>query len=213
MDLSHKEVSFTTVKTYSTLNKITPETEFVWVVFHGIGYLSRYFLKYFNGLDPDLHYLIAPQAPSKYYLNGQYKHVGASWLTKEDTEMEIENLMAYIDSVIKHEALPENVRLVIFGYSQGVSIATRWVAKRKIKCDHLILYSGGIPNELETDDINHLLEETKIKFIVGREDEYITPARWEKEKKNIENLFNGKAVIEFFDGGHEVKKEIINRLL
>ncbi|MEY8022011.1 alpha/beta hydrolase [Muriicola sp. SD30] len=212
MDLSQKEIKFISRKTYATLNHLRPETTYVWVVFHGMGYLSRFFLKYFQDLDPGKHYLIAPQAPSKYYMNGQFKHVGASWLTKEDTEMEIDNLMAYIDSVIQHESLPEDVRLVIFGYSQGVSIAMRWVAKRKIKCDHLILYSGGIPNELETEDINHLLEETKIKFIVGREDEYITPERWEIEKKKIENLFNGKAVIEIFDGGHVVKKEIINRL-
>jgi predicted esterase len=212
MDLSQKEINFISRKTYATLNHLRPETAYVWVVFHGMGYLSRYFLKYFEGLDPALHYLIAPQAPSKYYMNGQFKHVGASWLTREDTEMEIDNLMAYLDSVIENESLPENVRLVIFGYSQGVSIAMRWVAKRKIKCDHLILYSGGMPNELETGDINHLSEKTKIKFIVGRDDEYITPERWEIEKKKIENLFNGKAVIEFFDGGHVVKKEIINRL-
>lgn len=212
MDLSHKEVSFTTVKTYSTLNKITADTKYVWVVFHGIGYLSRYFLKYFEGLDPDLHYLIAPQAPSKYYLNGQYKHVGASWLTKENTAVEISNLMAYIDAVMARESLPNNIKLVVFGYSQGVSIAMRWVVSRKISCEHLILYAGGIPNELGPKDLLHLEQKTRVKIIVGTKDEYITPERWEIEKKKIEHLFKGKAIIEFFDGGHEVKKEIINSL-
>ena len=212
MDLSQKEVSFTTVKTYSTLNWITPKTKYVWVVFHGIGYLSRYFLKYFDGLDPDLHYLIAPQAPSKYYLNGQYKHVGASWLTKENTAVEITNLMSYLDKVMANESLPNNIKLVVFGYSQGVSVATRWVASRKIICEHMILYAGGIPNELRPEDLLHLELNTRVKFIVGNRDEYLTPERWEEEKKKIELLFQGKACVEIFDGGHEINKEIINTL-
>ena len=81
--------------TYETLNDFTDETKNVWIVFHGIGYLSKYFLKYFDELNPLDNYIIAPQAPSKYYLNSSYKHVGASWLTKENTETEINNNLNY----------------------------------------------------------------------------------------------------------------------
>lgn len=198
--------------TVSTQNELTPKTTHVWILFHGMGYLSRYFLKYFDGLDPERHFLVAPQAPSKYYLDDRFKHVGASWLTKEDTELEIENILSYLDAMMAGLSLPNDIKLVVFGFSQGVSIAMRWLARRKILCDHLILYAGGIPEEIKPSDIAHLKDQTGIKVIVGNRDEYITPSRWELEKEKIQTLFKGRAVVEVFDGTHEIRKQIINAL-
>jgi len=212
MALEEKKISYLTQNTYATLNELTSKTTYVWVIFHGIGFLSKYFLKYFEGLDPEENYIIAPQAPSKYYLNGQYKHVGASWLTKENTAAEINNLMSYLDSVMDKEDLPENCRLVVFGYSQGVSIAMRWVAQRNIQCDHLILYAGGIPNELTKDQLKHLDDHCSVKIIMGDKDEYLTEERMEHELNKIDLLFEGRANLQLYDGGHEIKKEIINNL-
>lgn len=212
MNYAHQEVSYLTYNSYATLNRLSSKTINVWVIFHGIGFLSKYFLKYFEGLDPAENYIIAPQAPSKYYLNGQYKHVGASWLTKENTATEINNLMSYMDSVMAKENLPEKCRLVVFGYSQGVSIAMRWVAQRNIKCAHLILYAGGIPNELTKDQLKHLGDHCSVKVIMGDKDEYLTEERMEHEQKKIDMLFEGRAQLQLFDGGHEIKKEIINNL-
>ncbi len=212
MALEEKNISYVTKNTYTTLNTLTSETSNVWVLFHGIGFLSRYFLKYFEDLDPQKNYIIAPQAPSKYYLNGQYKHVGASWLTKEKTAAEINNLMSYLDSMMKNENLPENCNLIVFGFSQGVSIAMRWVAQRKIPCKHLILYAGGIPNELKKDELKHLEGGCTVRVIMGNKDEYLTEERMEAERKKIDLLFEGRAQLQLFDGGHEIKKEIINKL-
>ncbi|GGD37699.1 alpha/beta hydrolase [Muriicola marianensis] len=212
MEAEKHTVSYTSVNSFESLNRLNPETKYIWFAFHGMGHLSKYFLKYFEGLDPKLHYLITPQAPSKYYLNGQFKHVGASWLTKEDTAREMENILSYLDAIMDNISLPVNAERIVFGYSQGVSIALRWVVKRKVRCDHLILYAGGIPEEILPSEVTHLREKTRIKIIVGDNDEYITPERWEKEKEKIEALFQGKAEIEVFDGKHEIKKEIINTL-
>jgi predicted esterase len=210
--LEEKEISYPARNTFAVLNDLTPSTTHIWVVFHGMGYLSRYFLKYFEGLDPELHYFIAPQAPSKYYLNNQFKHVGASWLTKENTALEMENILSYLDALMDYLTLPKDVKLVIFGFSQGVSIALRWAVRRKVLCDHLILYAGGIPDELKREDVSFLSERSRIRIIVGTRDEYITPERWEKEEEKISRLFQGEAEVEIYEGGHEIKKEIINRL-
>ncbi len=212
MALEEKNISYLTQNNYATLNRLGPKTTYIWVIFHGIGFLSRFFLKYFDGLDPEENYIIAPQAPSKYYLNEQYRHVGASWLTKENTDTEINNLMSYMDSVMANEDLPENCRLVVFGYSQGVSIAMRWVAQKNIQCDHLVLYAGGIPNELTKDQLIHLGDQCSVKIIMGDKDEYLTEERMEHEQKKIDLLFEGRAQLQLFDGGHEIKKEIINTL-
>ncbi|CAM4258432.1 alpha/beta hydrolase [Zobellia nedashkovskayae] len=214
MDYSENTVSYTTTNSYATLNSLTSQTKNVWIVLHGIGYLSRYFLRYFDELPPEENYIIAPQAPSKYYLNNTYRRVGASWLTKEGTEQETQNVLAYLDAVYAAQEFPENCNFIILGYSQGVSIATRWVAQRKIKCNQLVLYSGGIPNELKASDFSFLKEKnTKVTTLVGDTDEYITKERRKTESKKIEHLFGGKAEQIFFEGGHEIKKELILNLV
>ncbi|SDS23270.1 alpha/beta hydrolase [Christiangramia echinicola] len=205
-----KSLSYTISNTYSTLNKNTDNTKTVWLVFHGIGYLSRYFLKYFKHLDPEENYIIAPQAQSKYYLNGEYRHVGASWLTKENTEAEIENMLNYLDAVFEAENLSEIQNLNILGYSQGVSVATRFVAKRQVQCKNLILLSGKVPQELSMKDFN-FLNETEFSFIYGTEDEYLKSGIVKVEEKRLQELFPNNLQIYSFEGGHEVNTELISK--
>ncbi|WP_282164787.1 alpha/beta hydrolase [Cellulophaga baltica] len=214
MNSTEKHVSYTTKNTYETLNTLTSKTKNIWIVFHGIGYLSRYFLRYFNELPPEENYIIAPQAPSKYYLNGKYTHVGASWLTKENTLAEMENVSSYLDAVFAAEQLPENTNLIVFGFSQGVSIASRWTALNCVKCNQLVLYAGGIPKEMTPEEFKFLEgQHTQVKIIVGTKDEYLNEERMKSESKKIATLFNNKAEITTFEGGHEVRKKIINSLI
>ena len=208
MNTTEKEISYNITNTYSTLNTLSSKTKNVWFVCHGIGYLSRYFLKYFKGLNPEENYIIAPQASSKHYLGSAYKHVGASWLTKENTEVEIENIMHYFDAVLESEKIPKDTNLIVLGYSQGVSIAMRYVVKRQLQCSQLLLLSGGIPIELVADDFNFL--NAKVSVVFGDNDEFITEERMKQEKHKIEILFGDNANIIIFEGKHEVKKEIIN---
>ena len=174
---SEKQVSYTTQNTYSTLYTLTPKTKNVWLVFHGMGYLSRYFIRHFSKLNSEENFIIAPQAPSKYYQGTEFKHVGASWLTKENTLDETQNVLDYIDAVWKAEEPATLYRFIVLGYSQGVSIATRWLSSRKIACDELILHSGGIPKELVPTNFEYLPEETTVTYLYGDKDEYITEAR------------------------------------
>lgn len=208
-----KSVGYQSTNTYETLNDLTNETKNVWLVFHGIGYLSKYFLKYFNELNPTENYIIAPQAPSKYYLGNAYKHVGASWLTKENTETEIQNNLNYINSILKEEVIPSYCNVIVFGYSQGVSMATRWVARSKFVCQQLILYAGGIPHELNAMDFEHLGDSTRITIIIGNQDEYLTEEVLDNEREKSKAVFKGRAEELIFDGGHIVKKELINSII
>ena len=149
-----KEVSYQTINTYSTLNSLTDLTKNIWFVCHGLGYLSKYFINYFKQLDVSENFIVAPQAPSKYYQTKEYKHVGASWLTKENTVLETQNIFNYFDAVFESEINSFNGRLICLGYSQGVSVLMRYLAARQLHCDELIIHSGSIPNELTSQDFN-----------------------------------------------------------
>jgi len=204
-----KQVYYNTSNSYTTLNSCTAKTKNVWVVFHGMGYLSRYFINHFVHLNPTENFIIAPQAPSKYYLGENFKHVGASWLTKENTIEDTVNILNYIDAVYEAERPNHLYNLIILGYSQGVSIATRWLASRKIKCTHLVLHSGGIPKELVIEDFSFMSAQTKVTYIYGNKDPYITEARKTEELLKGSNLFGNRLQIEVFEGVHEVNKEFI----
>ncbi len=208
----HKEVSYTSTNTYHTLNAFTEKTKNVWMVFHGMGYLSKYFINYFSELSAEENYIIAPQAPSKYYQDKAFKNVGASWLTRENTVAETKNILIYVDAVFKKEISGTIPNLIVLGYSQGVSIAMRWVASRKIQCDKLILHSGGIPNELQPVDFEFLKSSTKVIYLYGDKDQYITEARKTEEHLKGSKLFKDRLNIEVFSGIHEVNREFLLKI-
>lgn len=208
-----KSVRYLNASSYITMNTLSSKTEYVWIAFHGMGYLSKYFSKYFSGLHAERNYIICPQAPSKYYLKDNFKHVGASWLTKEETAESLSNLYAYLDALWQNENIPSTVKLIVFGYSQGVSIAIRWVAHRKIQCEKLVLYAGSIPKELLVSDFNHFHKHTSIHYIFGNSDPYITPAVIRNERTKLEMLFGDKTKELEFNGGHEVKTDIIENII
>ena len=210
MQSTQKEIFYTTNKPYSTLNTLTNKTKNVWFVCHGLGYLSKYFIRYFKGLNAEENYIISPQAPSLYYQDG-FKHVGACWLTKENTQAETQNIVNYFDSILAEEQIPENKNLIVLGYSQGVSVATRYIKNRQLQCSQLILHSGGLPKELVAQDFKLL--KAKVSLIYGTEDEYLDAKRIAYETERAQELF-GKAVhIIPFEGKHVVNVDIINGLV
>jgi predicted esterase len=210
---TEKRAVYQASASYEVLNKLEGQTTNIWLVFHGMGYLSRYFLKYFKGLDPKANYVIAPQAPSKYYLDDNYTHVGACWLTRVDTVQETSNVLAYVDAVWEKESPRFNGQnLIVMGYSQGVSIATRWLASRQIQCDRLLLHSGGIPKELVASDFNYLKQECPVTYLYGNKDEYITEARMTEEQLKATNLFSDRLSVQVFDGTHEVNTRFLKEL-
>ena len=211
MNSEEKEISYQCTNSYSTLNRLTERTKNIWLVCHGMSYLSRYFLRYFDELQPDENYIIAPQAQSKHYIGPKFKHVGASWLTKENTIKETENVMRYYDSIFEAEQLPDHLNLIIAGFSQGVSVAMRYMAKRQLNCSQLLIMSGGIPKELTAEIFK--FSTAKVSLIYGEEDEYLDEDRMISESNKAIELFGNRLSIIPFKGTHVVNKSLINNLI
>ncbi|MFP4845907.1 alpha/beta hydrolase [Winogradskyella sp. PE311] len=212
MNTQEKEITYNTSNSYSTLNTLTERTKTVWLVCHGMGYLSRYFLRYFKDLNTDENYIIAPQAPNKYYIQPKM-HVGANWLTRDETEAGMENILNYFDAIFESENIPNNLNLIVFGYSQGVSVAMRYIAKRQLQCSQLVLHSGGIPKELLAKDFEYLSNSTKVTLIYGTDDQYLDEERLKLESKRATELFGNKVMVRPFEGKHVVNVNYINDLV
>ena len=174
--------------------------------------MSRYFLRYFKHLNPEENYIIAPQAPSKYYIQPRM-HVGANWLTRDNTAAGTENIVNYFDAVLEAENIPAEINFIVFGYSQGVSVALRYLAKRQLQCNQIVIHSGGIPKELIPKDFEYLAKDTKVKLVYGTEDEYLDENRMQLESEKAKDLFGDKISITSFNGKHIVNVEFINNLV
>lgn len=210
--MSHtKQVTYQSTNTYSTLNTLTNDTQNIWIACHGIGYLSKYFISYFQDLDPRLNYIIAPQAPSKYYQTKAYKYVGASWLTKENRELETKNILNYLDALLEMENLPTGKNIILFGFSQGVSVVTRWMAQRKVNCDLLVIHSGSIPTEFDSTSFNYL-PHLKTSIIYGTEDEYLTKERIQDQLILANSIFPNSPEIFKFEGKHVMHKASLEKI-
>ncbi len=211
MEIIEKEIAYQITNTYSILNKEDRYDKTVWIVCHGLGYLSRYFIKHFQHLSAKKHTIIAPQASAKYYSDNTFTKVGASWLTKENTKAEIQNVLSFLEEIYRVESIEKYNRFILLGFSQGVSIATRWAALRKIKPDKLILYAGKLPVELTESHFEHL-KDTEIVNVLGTKDPFITEELMDQERDRLTMLFSHPILFKTFEGGHEVKPSIISEL-
>ena len=143
-------ISFEFTSSYITYNKLTNKTENIWIVFHGYGQLSKYFIRRFDVLEGDKNYIIAPQGLSKFYVDEDFKNVGASWLTKEDKESDLLNQQKYLIKLmdeLKSKIDFSKIKINLFGFSQGVSAFTRLLINYNMKIDNIIIWAGWVPNE------------------------------------------------------------------
>ena len=209
-----KSLSYTTTNTYETYNEFTQKTENIWVVFHGLGHLSRYFIEHFEKLNPEENFIIAPQAPSLYYQDKRYTYIGACWLTRENRELGIANNHAYLDALYEEELKPKlktGNRLIIMGFSQGVSVAMRWLKHRNLCCDQIILHSGSIPREFVENAFSNQCKHIPI-LIYGKKDPLITEKRLSDEVDYAKHIFSNKPEIIPFEGAHEVHEATLFKI-
>lgn len=192
-----------------------PLTE-VWIVCHGHGQLAARFLSRFLPLQRDDRLFIAPEALSRYYLmppqagpHPPDASVGATWMTSEGREHEIEDYVAYLDSV--HDEIfevvdRERVRLWVLGFSQGTATVARWVARGKVEPDRVILWAGVLPPELDAEAAAALTRRAPLTVVLGLQDEFARPELVATQEARLRELGVPHQTIRF-DGGHEILQE------
>jgi predicted esterase len=121
--------------------------EEVWLVVHGYGQLSNFFIQSFSTLASDKILIVAPEGLHRFYLEGMSGRVGASWMTKEERLVDVEDYLAYLDDVYKRyiSVYGDSVKVRILGFSQGTSTICRWFMHTKNRVDTIILWSGMMP--------------------------------------------------------------------
>ena len=199
---------------YYQIGNANQDTSALWVVLHGYAMLSEFFIKKFEKLDNGKTLIIAPEGLNRFYIGESYKRVGASWMTKEERESDIEENSNYLNALIGNvfrEIGHENVQLNILGFSQGGATACRWVFRSKMKVDNLILWAGDVPKDTLTKENKAKWNTIKTHLVMGKKDHLIS--------EEIRAMFI-KLVSQYelnykltqYDGDHRIYPEVLVKL-
>ena len=208
------QISFKSSSSYISLNKLSSKTESIWFVFHGYGQLSKYFVRRFDVLDKEKNYIIAPQGLSKFYLDKDYENVGASWLTKEDNKIDLQNQQNYLTELFNELRLKidfTKIKVNFFGFSQGVSVFTRFLINYNLRVDNLILWAGWLPDEFFKIN-KSIIENSNIYFVIGDEDQYYDNPILKKYIEKFKVILDKKVDFNVFKGGHVVDRKILKKI-
>lgn len=194
---------------YFTLGELDNNTQEVWFVLHGYAQLASDFIQDFEVLNDGSRFIVAPEGLNKFYARGFGGKPAATWMTSEDREAEIDDYINYLNTLYQALQIPTTCRIVVLGFSQGVATASRFIHANTCRVDEFIIYSGELAAEL-VNPISTQLQNKKITYVTGTNDPFITPEKHEKVYALMHQL-NAK-IIEF-DGGHEVKQEVLKMLI
>lgn len=192
----------------------------VWIVLHGYKQLARRFLRRFEPIDRVGRLIVAPEGLSRFYVSsGGGRHgvesiVGASWMTREDRLVEIDDYVAYLDRLAERVLSGvggTDPSITVLGFSQGVATACRWVTMGSVKADRLLLWGDFLPPDLDVARAERALQDTELVLVRGSEDPALSRKLAAEEAERLEASSLRPRRVDY-DGGHEIHEATLRTL-
>ena len=204
---------------YYTIGEPGAAVQDLWTVCHGYGQLASTFAASFERLASPSRLIVAPEALSRYYLErsaspNDKPSVGASWMTREDREHEIDDHVAYLDALhdlVRPPGQVGSVRLRVLGFSQGVATVGRWLALGRVKADQVILWAGAFPPDVDASPFARRVGRAEVVLVVGAKDQL---ASWASADTQLQRFTDAgiTARLVTFDGGHRIDDATLDDL-
>jgi predicted esterase len=197
---------------YFSLGPAGPEAREVWIVLHGYAQLAERFLRWFRPIDDGHRWIVAPEALSRFYLEttlkGSHGRVtGATWLTREAREADLEDHLGYLDRLLDHvQGRVGRIPLTVLGFSQGAAMAARWLLQRPVPVSRVVLWGTPLPADVDPVELGGRLQGIPVWLVAGARDAY-APA--EAIGAAAAGLAAGGASVTThrYPGGHRVEPE------
>jgi predicted esterase len=197
---------------YYTLGDGSNKSKELWIVLHGYRSLAGNFIESFSPIAANA-FIVAPEALSRFYTKGSGgpespSSVGASWMTREDRLNEIQDHVAYFERLYEHivEARPQ--KLILLGFSQGCPAVMRWIAKGLVVPDHVLIWSGDVPRDLDFEAYRGKSATIKTWMVYGDNDQILDDAIYKEGEMLLQTNNIPSATIRF-SGGHEIKDNVL----
>ncbi len=207
--------------TFYQLGSPTAATRELWFVLHGYGQLAEYFIRHFRVLTdetaPEHTVIIAPEALNRFYLDTAFNHaksrVGATWMTKEKREQDIDDYVKYLQQVYHLiRPLAPTARVTLLGFSQGTATVSRWLPALPEAPARLVLWAGSFPEDMQFEAAPTLLSgATELHTVLGDADPFVTPESKIRQARFIE-AHGLRPVAHAFAGGHTLDAGVLGEL-
>jgi predicted esterase len=169
------------------------------IALHGYGQLAQFFIRKFSSIG-DEWYVVAPEGLHRFYLNGHSGRVGASWMTKEVRDKDIEDNNEWLHQLLKKLHFDNNYEeTVLLGFSQGAATASRYFYSNQSEIDRLIVWASVFPPDID-----------KNVFVIGTEDPFFTTEQREEVLSFFHQL-NFDTVE--FEGNHDIDEKTLRNIL
>jgi predicted esterase len=213
-------IAVTRTARYYTLGGDARSPRELWFACHGYGQLAGHFARHFEPLGDGTRTIVVPEALSRFYFgdargqHGADAIVGATWMTREDREREIEDHVAYLDTLYAHirgQRGRARARVTVLGFSQGVATVCRWLARGSARADRLVLWGGKIPTDIFPVAATSALRAANLTLVFGANDEYITPLVAAEQESLLRDQKVAYEVCRF-EGGHTLDADLLRQL-
>ena len=209
-----KQISIPKTHKYSQIGEFSEKTNTIWIVLHGYGMLSEFFIKKFECILNDSTVVIAPEGSNRFYLENNYYRVGASWMTKLDKEKDIEDNISFIQTLysnIVDEIGHTNFKLNTLGFSQGGPTLVRWLMSNKLNTNSLILWGSDIPKDSLVIENKSRWDSMNLKIVIGKNDEYINEEK-KQEFVGVVKSYGLKYDLIEYEGSHKIIEEELKKI-
>jgi len=209
---------------YYRLGAYGPLVRDLWIACHGFSQLAARFAEPFAGVVDDTTVVLVPEALSRFYLDSRPAHtrqspVGATWMTREDRDAEIGDIVTYLDTLYERalEALAlaggarERIRVHALGFSQGAAAASRWLARGSARVDHLVAWGSGIPDDVNLAAAAQRRPGFHVDLVHGSGDGLATAELIVAQQAMLEAA-GVPFRIRSFEGGHVMNRAVLRDL-
>ena len=203
--LKEAHIEFSQKRRYYT-NELKGKSKIL-VALHGYGQLAQFFARKFAAFDQSFG-IIAPEGPHRFYLEGSSGRVGASWMTKEWREQDIEENTHYLLALIeKVKAENAAASFYLLGFSQGGATAARLYQSCPDLFEKLILWASVFPPDVSVQDFE---KAGNLHFAIGNQDPYFLEAQKGEVLQTYRNL---GFKIHVFEGKHDIDPTTLSKIL
>ena len=205
---------------YFTLGAISTEITDVWIVCHGYGQLAADFAMEFECIAAPHRLIVAPEALSRFYVpegtgfHGADAKIGATWMTREDRDVEIDDYVSYLDSLYEEVFRTidrSKARVTVLGFSQGGATANRWLTRGKAKADKLLMWGSLLASDADLNEAAEFFRKVELTIVYGTRDQFGDP----RMIADYESILKANGIpynLLTFDGGHRMDRETLRLL-
>jgi predicted esterase len=216
--LSEHHITVSRTARYVVLGSADGALRELWIACHGYGNRAARFARSFETIAGESRRIVVPEALSRFYLDAhdaaahREARVGASWMTREDRQAEINDYVEYLNALWRQVGgEDDSARLTVLGFSQGAATAARWSVFGAARPARLVLWGGSMPRDILNGATLEKLRTLELVLVAGSEDPYATEDAVTHEIGALEAHGLAPRTLRF-QGGHHLDAATLSEL-